>query len=126
MTGERGEYVTAWHRKLSKGGASHVRFDNKPTEVRVVLSGEIDMQCRPRFAEVLGEIRAGPLRDVTVDMAGVSFVSSEGLGFLVSLHEQSIEIGGALTVLDPPRLVIRALELTGLKDLFTIARTSQP
>jgi anti-sigma B factor antagonist len=90
------------------------------TVTLVVLTGEIDMRCRPQFTRVLAETAAGPPRDVTVELSGVSFLSSDGLGFLLSLRQQALDAGRSLRLVDPPGFVLRALYITGLSEVFSI------
>lgn len=87
---------------------------------RVVLSGEIDMLCREALDSAL--LRATEGTPVAViELAGVTFLSSDGLAFLAQLHRRADALGQSVTLLDPPRVAQRALALSGLLSLFTVA-----
>jgi anti-anti-sigma factor len=90
---------------------------------RVTLAGEIDMTCRPELEAVLETTRALPPSDVTVDLTGVGFFSSDGLAFLVQLYQQVHADGYDVVLVDPSPITLRALTLTGLTELFTVAAT---
>lgn len=102
-------------------GESRVRWIAQPAGLHLVLSGEIDMGCRPEFDEALAEYTKDGPSDVTVDLSDVTFLSSDGLGFLVSLHKHAIENGRSMTLQSPPHVVTRVLDVTGLNQLFTIS-----
>jgi anti-sigma B factor antagonist len=106
-------------------GTSPVRWAEDGTGVRLALAGEIDMRCREELTAVLDDLSAQPPADVTADLARVTFISSEGLAFLVRLHQQVAGVRRRLSVLDPPPDVRRVFELTDLDQLFTIVESSE-
>jgi anti-sigma B factor antagonist len=60
------------------------------------------------------------LVDVTLDMAGVSFLDSRGMSVLVDLHTKALARGGKLTLLAVPRRVAKAISVAGLDQVFQI------
>lgn len=89
-------------------------------ERQLVLSGEIDLASAPEIIalgeELLGSLRSGEV--LVLDMAGVVFIDSTGLGALVSLRNTARQIGARLELRATPPMVLRVLELSGLKDSF--------
>ncbi len=84
----------------------------------MVLVGSLDSgwssYLSDRFDEV---VRAGGL-DVRVDMAGVSYLSSNGIGVLVRYHRQLRGIGGRLRIVADSEEVGHVLRLTGVFQLL--------
>ncbi len=55
---------------------------------------------------------------VIVDMEHVTFMGSSGLNCLLRSRRALEQRGGTLTVRNPPRLVRRMLEITGMTDFL--------
>lgn len=83
----------------------------------LVVTGELDMSSEDELLAHARRLLAGGT-DVDVDLSGVTFVDSSGLGALVRLHKLVTGAGRELHLSRVPRPVARILELTGLTDLF--------
>jgi anti-sigma B factor antagonist len=90
-------------------------------EVAVVtLSGEIDVRTVEQLREALGlgTVQA-PGPEIVLDLSGVSFLGSSGLAALVEGASTLRNRGGWLRVVTGnQRVVVRALEVTGLAGVF--------
>lgn len=86
--------------------------DETTTVVRV--SGEIDMATAPDLEAALRDLPA----NVTVDLAGVTFLDSSGLGVLVSAVRRAEAHGHRLLVVGENETIARTLHLTGLYDVL--------
>jgi len=85
----------------------------------VRLSGEIIMDVvSERKAEIegLATAFAGPC--VVVDLAGVTFMDSSGVGFLIGLRRLCQEQGKAMTVANPSPPIKKLLDMLRLTDYF--------
>ena len=60
---------------------------------------------------------AGPLR---LDLAGVSFVDSSGLGAMLHLQKQAEHLGRSLELHSPSVAVLQTLHLTRLDQAFSL------
>jgi anti-sigma B factor antagonist len=87
---------------------------------RIELSGEIDMASRPQLDDAAAEITAHPPVDIVVDLTAVSFLGSDGLGFLAQLRNHVVASGHGVTLEGPNRAALRALQITGFDKVFTI------
>ncbi|HEX3333869.1 MAG TPA: STAS domain-containing protein [Acidimicrobiales bacterium] len=77
----------------------------------IALRGELDV-CTGRG---LAERLRGPREAlIVVDLAGLTFLDSSGLGVLHEARRKAIEDGGSLVLCNPGAIVQRVLELTGL------------
>ena len=74
--------------------------------VTVAVIGELDIATVPRFSARMGELaRRGHLREVVMDLSGLTFVDASGLRALVELRSR-LEQQHAGLVLDgvPPQM----------------------
>ncbi len=84
----------------------------------LVLVGSLDSSWSSYFSDRIDEVvRAGAL-DVVVDMAGVSYLSSNGIGILVRYHRQMRKIGGRFRIVADSEAVSHVLRLTGVWQLL--------
>jgi anti-sigma B factor antagonist len=87
-----------------------------PSLVRV--SGEIDCFTAPTLQQRLFDLIDGGERQIVVDLAGVSFMDSQGLAALVRSVLRLKAVGGDLVLRAPRPSVGKILEITGLGDLL--------
>ena len=88
------------------------------SSARVSAAGEIDSTSAPHLqAELDARLDEG-VRELIVDLDGVTFLDSAGLCALAAVHRRAQTEGVTLRVLASHRAVIRPLQITGLWDLF--------
>jgi anti-anti-sigma factor len=86
--------------------------------VEMRLVGRLDAIWADHVAAAVSEaIRAGHHR-IALDMAGIDFLSSAGIGVLVRFHKQLRGIGGHLSVIRPSRFVEAVLGSMNLGSLI--------
>ncbi|WP_432833758.1 STAS domain-containing protein [Dactylosporangium sp. CA-092794] len=90
------------------------------TETVVSLSGEIDMSTVPRLAAAVDEVLSEPTPRVVLDMAGVTFCDSQGLGTLVVLSRKATLTQSYLVLVNVGAFLIRVLDITGLRNALMI------
>jgi anti-sigma B factor antagonist len=90
----------------------------------VEVSGEVDLHTAPQLRSVLGGLvdRESPGESVVVDLTGVSFIDSTGLGELVGAHKAVQRRGDRLHVVATNDRVTRLLSLTGLDEVLDVHR----
>lgn len=91
-------------------------------EVPVVhLAGSLSMggECQSLTDAVQKEFAAGRYR-VVLDLDGLQFVDSAGLGQIVALRRTAAEAGGALVLAGPRGKVRDILQLTRLDQLILV------
>jgi anti-sigma B factor antagonist len=91
----------------------------------LVVRGEVDLstggRLRDTVSNVLQQTSAGP---VILDLSGVEFLSSSGLGLLVALDEEGRRLSRPLRiVVDETRPVIRPITTMGLDDVLSLFGT---
>ncbi|WP_460603955.1 STAS domain-containing protein [Jatrophihabitans fulvus] len=87
--------------------------DDSGTAVIEVV-GSIDVASRDRLADATRTALDSGASTIVLDLAGVSFIDSTGIGTLVDAAGAASEAGGSLLVRDPSRPVERILEVAGL------------
>jgi len=81
-------------------------------------TGRLDVAGAPALKEAVGEVvRNGPPK-VVIDMEGVSFVDSTGLGSVIAALKQIRNSQGELRLAAPNQQVRVVLELTTLDRVF--------
>jgi anti-sigma B factor antagonist len=87
--------------------------------VRVTAVGEVDSSSAPLLrTELETALDGGDLRELVVDLDGVTFLDSAGLSVLAGAHRRAAGHDVHLRVLASNRAVIRPLQITGLWDLL--------
>ncbi len=86
----------------------------------VSLSGEIDLATAPAVRAELEHVLQQGGDELRVDMSGVEFVDSTGLGVLVWAWEQARAQRMDYLVVDPSAMATRVLEQSGLSRIFTV------
>ena len=87
-------------------------------DATVTISGDLDLGAAGTVVSAIEEIVATSPSSVTLDLAGVTFLDSSGLGALLTLHARCQTEGIAFGAINPPAQVCRVLELTKLTELF--------
>lgn len=88
-------------------------------EPLVTVSGELDLASADDFLAEVTEA-AGDGAVLVLDLAGVSFMDSTGLGALIKVRNRLVDRGGEITLTAVSPAVERVLELTGMSDVFGI------
>jgi anti-sigma B factor antagonist len=93
--------------------------------VVLAVRGEVDLSTGSRLAETGDEaLRDAAGRPVVLDLLGVEFLSSSGLGVLVSLNDHARMAQTPLrVVVDHTRPVMRPIRTMGLDDVLVMYGT---
>jgi anti-sigma B factor antagonist len=87
------------------------------------LSGEVDIYSSPALRNALAAASAEGLSTIVVDLNGVSFIDSSGLGVLVGALRRAREAGGDLKIVSAQEFVGRIMRITGLDHVFALHAT---
>jgi anti-anti-sigma factor len=87
------------------------------TTAEVAVEGELDMTgaftLEPTIEQVVAE---DPIDELVIDLAGVSFMDSAGLGSLLSTNQRLKDLGISAKVTRPSQAVERVLAATGARS----------
>jgi anti-anti-sigma factor len=92
----------------------------------VVIVGSLDSSWASYFSDRLDEVVRTGVREVRVDMSGVSYLSSNGIALLVRYHKQMRQIGGRFWIVSDSDAVRHVLKLTGVAKIFSAAEPTPP
>jgi len=87
------------------------------------IAGDLDRGAVPRLRSALGDAVRRPR--VVIDVSGVGFVDSVGLGGLIGCIRRIHERGGNTVVVAPDRVVGRLLHTVGLDRLTAVVGSRQ-
>src|SRR3954466_1166466 len=90
-------------------------------ETRVVhLEGTCDLASAPKLKEALTEIRPPAVMHIVIDVSGLEFVDSTGLGLMLGALRRLREAGGTLKIAGATGAVLRVLEVTDLDKVIPL------
>ncbi|HYA45247.1 MAG TPA: STAS domain-containing protein [Acidimicrobiales bacterium] len=94
--------------------------DSRPPSTVLAVKGEVDVYTAPRLREKLVELDSQGKRRVVVDLEGVDFLDSTGLGVLVGGLKRLRSHGGDLDLVCTHQRILKIFEITGLTKVFSI------
>jgi anti-sigma B factor antagonist len=86
----------------------------------VDVKGEIDVYTAPKLREKLIELVAEGSYDVVVNLEGVDFLDSTGLGVLVGALKRVKAHDGSLSLVCTQDKILKIFKITGLTKVFPI------
>lgn len=86
----------------------------------LAVRGEVDVYTAPRFRERLIELVSQGHHRIVVDLEGVDFLDSTGLGVLVGGLKRLRSHDGDLVLVCTQSRILKVFEITGLTKVFTI------
>jgi anti-sigma B factor antagonist len=87
------------------------------------VSGEVDVYSAPSLKESIMDLLDSGANTVVVDLTGVAFLDSTGLGALVEARTATAGAGGALPLVCNQERIIKLFTITGLDEVFAIHST---
>lgn len=84
------------------------------------VSGEVDVYTAPRLRERLVELIDGGVRGVIVDLGGVEFLDSTGLGVLVGALKRLRAVDGTFGLVCAKEPLLKIFRITALDQVFPI------
>src|SRR5690554_1974282 len=91
-----------------------------PSEAVVSLTGEIDMLTATRLSNAVNDILSDPPPRIVLNLAGVTFCDSQGLGTLVVLSRKASTAQSVLVLTNVGDFLLRVLDITGLRSALMI------
>ncbi len=100
-----------------------LRTDDGTDTLLFKLRGSLDLATAPTVRAALTDAAEEEGHDLIVDLTGLEFLDSTGLGVLIGAHRRAAERGESfrLVVTDGP--ISRLLNITGLITVFSVYRS---
>jgi len=99
-----------------------LRLDVSQRDGWAILSvgGEVDVATAPRLREKLIDLVNGGQHRIVVDLSGVDFLDSTGLGVLVGALKRVRTHDGDLALVCNESRILKVFEITGLTKVFSM------
>jgi anti-sigma B factor antagonist len=97
--------------------------DSRSPYTVLAVKGDVDVYTAPRLREKLVELVSAGARLIVVDLGGVEFIDSTGLGVLVGGLKRARSHDGDLGLVCTTPRILKVLELTRLTQVFQISES---
>ncbi|BCJ43817.1 putative anti-sigma factor antagonist [Actinoplanes ianthinogenes] len=99
-----------------------ITVQRAPDEVILQLAGEIDVLTVTELSNLVNDLLAAePPGRIVLDMSGVTFCDSQGLGTLVVLSRKAQHNQTVLALANVGDFLMRVLDITGLRSALMIS-----
>lgn len=94
---------------------------------RIVVDviGEIDVYTAPKLRDKITELVGNGVYDIVIDLEGVEFLDSTGLGVLVGGLKKVRAHDGSLSLVCTQDRLLTIFQITGLSKVFAIHETAE-
>jgi anti-sigma B factor antagonist len=89
----------------------------------IALGGEVDVYTSPRVKQEIVNLLNSGTTKLVVDLTGVEYLDSTGLGVLIGALKRARERDGDLKLVCDNLRILRIFEITGLTKIFDIYRS---
>nr|CAA9215482.1 hypothetical protein AVDCRST_MAG63-205 [uncultured Armatimonadetes bacterium] len=96
--------------------------DGKPV---LDLTGEVDSYNSPKLRETMVALIDEGSPDIVINMTGVDYIDSTGLGTLVGGLKRASEKSGTIRIICPNEQIYKVFNITGLVKVFPIFDNEQ-
>ncbi|NLK18626.1 MAG: STAS domain-containing protein [Synergistaceae bacterium] len=87
----------------------------------VSLGGSMYVEDSATVREKLIDLLDEGIVNLTMDLSGLTYIDSSGLGVLISLHKRCIQKGGRMTITGLRGMVEELFKLTRLDLVFNVS-----
>ena len=95
-----------------------IRVDDRDGARWLILSGEWDQPDVLQLKSEYDKAIAAATGDVVVDLGGVTFIGTLGIGLLLTTRKKLFQNGAALKLANIPATVRKSLEAMSLDEVF--------
>lgn len=95
-------------------------------ETVLTLTGEIDMGTAGRLTDAVNKALIDRPARIVLDLGGVTFCDSQGLGTLIVLSRKASHAQSLLLLTNVNDFLLRVLDITGLRSALTIREGEAP
>ena len=94
-------------------------FERKGRKLIVYIEGELDHDSTAVMrAEIDNQLRDPSIIELVIDLAGISFMDSSGIGLVLGRYKQMTERGGVVKISRPGKRTDKLLMLAGVYKLM--------
>ena len=96
-----------------------INFTHDGTALTVAPEGRLDTATSPELAARM-EPELKDVKELTIDMAKVDYLSSGGLRVLLATQQKMDDCGGTLKLIHVNEYIQEVFEMTGFSSLITV------
>lgn len=112
-------YSFAYCKKISLGVKTMtINKKVQGTELEITLSGRLDTTTAPQLEEELKRSISG-VTALTLDFAGLEYISSAGLRVLLAA-QKAMSKQGSMVIRHVNETIMEVFEITGFADILTV------
>lgn len=89
------------------------------------LTGEVDSYNAPKLRETMVALIEDGNADLILNLTGVDYIDSTGLGAMVAGLKRATEHGGSVRIICPNLPIYKVFQITSLIKVFTIYDSEQ-
>jgi len=104
-------------------GIASFRRQDRPEAVCLVVEGEVDLADIAEFHQAAAALIADARSPAVLDLTGVTFFNSSGIGCLATA-EKAAESQGVHLVVEASPAVRRVLDIVGLAEIYDVRAAS--
>lgn len=105
-----------------QGAKCNIEYDEGILVIKI--AGDIDHHsAKPLREEIDTDLYLYRAKTVIMDLGGVDFMDSSGLGLILGRYTKINDLGGRLIIANPDDSVSKILALAGTDKLITIKKT---
>ncbi len=97
-----------------------VKANTVESHTVIEVGGEVDVHSAAHLRDRLTATVDAGARSVIVDLTGLGFIDSTGLGALVAARNHAVEQGASLRLVCPSERLLKLFRITGLTEVFQI------
>lgn len=113
--------------KASRGSAAdpalQIDLEDRGSTLVLRVSGSAAADVADQLAQALQHAAQQRSQVLAIDVSGLTFISSTGLGGLVAAHVTCQKNGTRLFLIDPQPFLVDILQITRLNSLFKVCQT---
>jgi stage II sporulation protein AA (anti-sigma F factor antagonist) len=96
-----------------------LKTETEGTSALISIRGDLDLQVAERVVDTLTRIESTEPALLVIDLSGISFMDSTGMGVIATAHAHAEEAGRRFVIVRPPAGVRQAFELSRLDTVIT-------
>ena len=97
-----------------------ISVSHSPSEAVIHLAGEIDLSNVQQLSATVGDLLTDAPPRLVLDMGGITFCDSQGLGTLIVLSRRATLAHSCIVLTNVGDFLLRVLDITGLRPALMI------
>jgi stage II sporulation protein AA (anti-sigma F factor antagonist) len=95
-----------------------LQSETEGSSALLTIRGDLDLQVIQRVVDALTPIESTEPDLLIIDLSGVTFMDSSGMGVIAAAHARAVEAGRRFFIVNPPPGVRDAFEVSGLDKVI--------